>query len=97
MGANFALVGWLVERARRPITKGSKMSFPTWQQAAIDDAADFVTAGGSNSLDESLMYWNLGAEDNANEARANGWEPVGDWSDCWDNVKIRIEKLYSNR
>lgn len=67
------------------------------KQAILDDATNFITAGGRNDLAEAAAAYNEGAEAMMDEAKENGWMLVGDWSQVWEDVlDWMLVELYSD-
>lgn len=66
------------------------------KQAILNDATNFITAGGRNDLAEAAAAYNEGAEAMMEEAKENGWPIAGDWSQVWEDVLgLMLDELYS--
>jgi hypothetical protein len=64
--------------------------YDTPREAAVASAVEFLTAGGLNSIDQALGFWEDGAEANAEEA-GRDWDHSDRWEDVWDEVRDDLE------
>lgn len=67
--------------------------YPTAREAAIESAVDFLCAGGLNSYEEAVRFWEQGAVENINESQGL-WHPHSQlWKEVWEDVRDRLEEL----
>jgi len=74
----------------REDTRFANTVYDTPREAAIASAVEFLTAGGLNSTDKALDFWEDGANANAREATSD-WKHTDRWSDVWDDVRDELE------